>query len=177
MIEEFFVIRVNDKPNFATRAGHKNLIPLLRTKKTLNWRHTGKVFCLFMTLQMAFFQRHSKLKLHSIKEWKESKLLTSNVRNYDQSNYSHYDHHLKLHKNVNQSINHFAEIVSALTFKFCNQNFRLSLPACCSNCDAPCCRASALSSNSDSFWSRSNTFSTFVFIISTTYERERYFWR
>lgn len=55
------------------------------------------------------------------------------------------------------------------TFKFCNQNFRLSFPACCSNCDAPCCSASARSSNSESFWSRSNTFSTFVFMISTTY--------
>lgn len=28
------------------------------------------------------------------------------------------------------------------TFKFCSQNFLLSFPACCSNCDAPCCKAS-----------------------------------
>lgn len=55
-----------------------------------------------------------------------------------------------------------------LTFRFCSQNFLLSLPACCSNCEAPCCRASARSSSSDSFWSLSSTFSTFVFMMSTT---------
>lgn len=91
------------------------------------------------------------------------------------------------------------------TFKFCSQNFLLSFPACCSNCDAPCWSASAIkwrrwrlsqtnrffriiiqgkkkstvviffffklparSSSSDSFWSRSRTFSTLVFIMSTT---------
>jgi len=55
-----------------------------------------------------------------------------------------------------------------IIFKFFNQNFRFSFPACCSNCDAPCCKASALSSSSESFWSLSNTFSTFVRIIPTT---------
>jgi hypothetical protein len=30
----------------------------------------------------------------------------------------------------------------ALTFRFCSQNFLLSFPACCSNCEAPCCNAS-----------------------------------
>lgn len=62
-----------------------------------------------------------------------------------------------------------------LTFKFCSQNFRFSFPACCSNWDAPCCNASARSSNSESFWSLSKTFSTFVFMISTTYNIN--FWR
>lgn len=55
------------------------------------------------------------------------------------------------------------------TFKFCNQNFRFSLPACCSNCEAPCCKASARSSSSESLASRSSTFSTFVRIMSTTW--------
>lgn len=76
------------------------------------------------------------------------------------------------------ALNYLHPIISTITspitpimiiiFKFWSQNFRFSLPACCSNCDAPCCNASARSSNSDSFWSRSNTFSTLVFIISTT---------
>lgn len=55
------------------------------------------------------------------------------------------------------------------TFKFCNQNLRFSLPACCSNCEAPCCKASARSSSSESLASRSNTFSTFVRMMSTTW--------
>lgn len=59
-----------------------------------------------------------------------------------------------------------------LTFKFCNQNFRFSLPACCSNCEAPCCKASARSSSSESLASRSSTFSTFVRIMSTTWMKE-----
>ena len=33
--------------------------------------------------------------------------------------------------------------ITIIIFKFFHQNFRFSLPACCSNCDAPCCRASA----------------------------------
>lgn len=55
-----------------------------------------------------------------------------------------------------------------IILRFCSQNLFFNLPACCSNCEAPCCNASARSSSSDSFWSRSNTFSTFVFIMSTT---------
>ena len=54
------------------------------------------------------------------------------------------------------------------TLRFFHQNLRLSLPACCSNWEAPCCRASALSSSSDSFVSLSKTFSTLVLIIPTT---------
>ena len=56
----------------------------------------------------------------------------------------------------------------SIIFIFFHQNLLLSFPACCSNWEAPCCKASARSSSSESFESRSRTFSTLVRMISTT---------
>lgn len=56
----------------------------------------------------------------------------------------------------------------SFTFIFFHQNFLFSLAALVSNWEAPACSASARSSRSDNFWSRSNTLSTFTRIISTT---------
>lgn len=55
-----------------------------------------------------------------------------------------------------------------IIFMLAHHCFRFNFPACCSNCDAPCCKASARWSNSDSFWSRSKTFSTFTRMMPTT---------
>lgn len=55
-----------------------------------------------------------------------------------------------------------------IIFMLAHHCFRFNLPACCSNCDAPCCNASARWSNSVNFESRSNTFSTLTRIIPTT---------
>ncbi len=55
-----------------------------------------------------------------------------------------------------------------LTLQFFHQYLFFSLAAQLSNCDAPACRASALSSSSESFWSLSRTLSTFTRMISTT---------
>lgn len=38
-----------------------------------------------------------------------------------------------------------------IIFMLAHHCFRFNFPACCSNCDAPCCKASARWSNSDSF--------------------------
>lgn len=59
------------------------------------------------------------------------------------------------------------------TFMFFHQYFLFSLAALVSNWEAPACSASARSSSSDSFWSRSNTLSTLTRIISTTCTRAR----
>lgn len=55
------------------------------------------------------------------------------------------------------------------TLQFFHQYLFLSLAALLSNCEAPACKASARSSSSDSFWSRSNTLSTFTRMMSTTW--------
>lgn len=55
-----------------------------------------------------------------------------------------------------------------IIFKFCHQYFLFSLPACCSNWAAPCCKASARLSNSDNLESLSKTFSTLTRMIPTT---------
>lgn len=55
-----------------------------------------------------------------------------------------------------------------IIFMLAHHCFRLSLPACCSNWDAPCCSASARWSSSESFWSRSRTFSTLTRMMPTT---------
>lgn len=55
-----------------------------------------------------------------------------------------------------------------IIFMLAHQCLRFSLLACCSNCEAPLCRASARASSSLSFWSRSSTFSTFTFMMPTT---------
>lgn len=54
------------------------------------------------------------------------------------------------------------------TLAFFHQYLFFSFAALVSNCEAPACRASALSSSSDSFWSRSRTLSTFTRMMSTT---------
>lgn len=64
-------------------------------------------------------------------------------------------------------------IKMAHILQFFHQNFLFSFPACCSNCEAPCCKASARSSRSDSFWSRSKTFSTLTRIMPTTWAQQR----
>lgn len=56
----------------------------------------------------------------------------------------------------------------SFTFMFFHQYFLFSLAALVSNWEAPACSASARSSRSDNFWSRSNTLSTLTRIISTT---------
>lgn len=58
--------------------------------------------------------------------------------------------------------------IMIIIFKLAHQCLRFSLPACCSNCDAPCWSASARWSSSESFWSLSSTFSTFTRIMPTT---------
>ena len=58
------------------------------------------------------------------------------------------------------------------TLQFFHQNFLLSLAALVSNWEAPACSASALSSSSDSFWSRSSTLSTLTRMMSTTCSQE-----
>lgn len=55
-----------------------------------------------------------------------------------------------------------------IILRFFHQYLRFSLVACCSNWLAPCWRASALVSSSDSFWSRSSTFWTLTRIMPTT---------
>lgn len=55
-----------------------------------------------------------------------------------------------------------------IIFILAHHCFLFNFPACCSNWDAPCCSASARWSNSDNFWSRSSTFSTFTRIMPTT---------
>lgn len=55
-----------------------------------------------------------------------------------------------------------------IIFILAHHCFRFNLPACCSNCEAPCCKASARWSNSVNFWSRSKTFSTLTRIMPTT---------
>ena len=60
---------------------------------------------------------------------------------------------------------------SALTLRFFHQYLRLSLAALVSNWEAPAWSASARSSSSDSFWSRSRTLSTFTLMMSTTWRR------
>lgn len=55
-----------------------------------------------------------------------------------------------------------------IIFMLAHHCFLFNFPACCSNWDAPCCSASARWSNSDNFWSRSSTFSTFTRIMPTT---------
>lgn len=57
-----------------------------------------------------------------------------------------------------------------LTLQFFHQYFLFSLAALVSNCEAPACNASARLSSSDSFWSRSSTLSTFILMMSTTWE-------
>lgn len=59
---------------------------------------------------------------------------------------------------------------STLTLRFFHQYLRLSLAALVSNWEAPAWSASARSSSSDSFWSRSRTLSTFTLMMSTTWE-------
>lgn len=56
-----------------------------------------------------------------------------------------------------------------LTLAFFHQYLFFSFAALVSNWEAPACRASALSSSSDSFWSRSRTLSTLTRMISTTW--------
>lgn len=68
-----------------------------------------------------------------------------------------------------------APIISII-FRFCHQYFRFSFPACCSNCAAPCCKASARLSSSDNFWSLSNTFSTLTRIMPTTSSTLAWVW-
>ena len=62
---------------------------------------------------------------------------------------------------------------SKLTLQFFHQYFLLSFAALLSNCEAPAWSASARSSSSDSFWSRSSTLSTFTRIMSTTCRRKK----
>lgn len=57
------------------------------------------------------------------------------------------------------------------TLRFFHQYLRLSLAALVSNWEAPAWRASARSSSSESFWSRSRTLSTFTLMMSTTWGR------
>lgn len=62
---------------------------------------------------------------------------------------------------------------STLTLRFFHQYLRLSLAALVSNWEAPAWSASARSSSSDSFWSRSRTLSTFTLMMSTTWGKAR----
>lgn len=70
---------------------------------------------------------------------------------------------------------HYASLATRLlsfTLQFFHQYLFFSLAAQLSNCDAPACSASALSSSSDSFMSLSKTLSTFTRMISTTCTEE-----
>lgn len=58
--------------------------------------------------------------------------------------------------------------IMIIILQFFHQYLFFSLAAQLSNWEAPACRASALSSSSESFWSLSKTLSTFTRIISTT---------
>lgn len=60
-------------------------------------------------------------------------------------------------------------LLGTFTLQFFHQYFLFSLAALVSNCEAPAWRASARSSSSDSFWSRSRTLSTFTRMMSTTW--------
>lgn len=55
-----------------------------------------------------------------------------------------------------------------IILQFFHQYFLFSLAALVSNCEAPACNASARLSSSESFWSLSNTLSTFILMMSTT---------
>lgn len=98
----------------------------------------------------------------------KSSLLTDDYDNDNNTDTTQNDHHLWRKDGYKRWLNLTEQQCGQLTFKFCHQYFRFSLVAWTSNCEAPCCNASARSSNSDSFWSLSNTFSTFVFMIPTT---------
>lgn len=69
---------------------------------------------------------------------------------------------------LNHRLSDKSACLHVFTLAFFHQYLFFSFAALVSNCEAPACRASALSSSSDSFWSRSRTLSTFTRMMSTT---------